>query len=172
MSPAASAASCAQKNLFGRRRHAGAGLERVQPGVDARPPSRGRRHECPRARLPTPRVSPIPTLNEVGPRQRRFLHQELAASILKSYWMHVIASECREEEQREKSRLYSSKEVGSRGASSRPLTPGRDRDALHVRTYEVRYLIWTLFKDRSLFYHTIDLICTTRFASLPHKSLL
>ena len=41
-----------------------------------------------------------------------------------------------------------------------------------IQGYEVRKLIWTLFKNRSPFYHTIDLICTTRFASLPHITLL
>ena len=38
--------------------------------------------------------------------------------------------------------------------------------------YEVCTLIMTLLKNFILFHYTNDLICTTRFASLPHKSLL
>ena len=38
--------------------------------------------------------------------------------------------------------------------------------------YEVSKIILILFKILILLYYTNDLICTTRFASLLHKSLL
>ena len=44
------------------------------------------------------------------------------------------------------------------------------RGGLHV--YEVRKIILILFNIVILLYYTNDLICTTGFASLLHKSLL